>query len=109
MHSLVSHPTNAARRCWTQIARKIVAHFQKTPPETADKKLSPMEGIVLTKLGRGRLYKEVADELQISISTVRTHVHSIDQKLHVHNRTEAIRKGLSLQPKRFSPLLRLEA
>lgn len=81
-----------------QIARKIVAHFQKTPPETADKKLSPMEGIVLTKLGRGRLYKEVADELQVSISTIRTHVHSIYQKLHVHNRTEAIRKGLSLHP-----------
>lgn len=77
-----------------QIARKVVAYFHQAPPKAADERLSEMETVVLTKLGRGLLYKEVAEELQVSVSTVRTHVYHIYQKLHVSNRTEAILKGL---------------
>ncbi len=77
-----------------QIARKVVAFFQKAEPEKPDEKLSAMENVVLTKLGRGLLYKEVAEELGVSVSTVRTHVYHIYQKLHVNNRTEALLKGL---------------
>jgi DNA-binding NarL/FixJ family response regulator len=77
-----------------QIARKVVAHFQNPAPASANKALSPMEEIVLEKLGRGLLYKEVAAELQLSVATVRTHICHIYEKLHVSNRTEAIRKGL---------------
>jgi len=36
------------------------------------------------------LYKEIADQLSISVSTVRQHIHKIYEKLHVQNRTEAI-------------------
>lgn len=77
-----------------QIARKVVAFFQQSPAKAGEEKLSPMETVVLTKLGRGLLYKEVAEELQVSVSTVRTHVYHIYQKLHVNNRTEALLKGL---------------
>ena len=41
---------------------------------------------------RGLLYKETADKLGISFSTVNKHQQNIFQKLHVSNRTEALNK-----------------
>jgi DNA-binding NarL/FixJ family response regulator len=76
-----------------QIARQVVAAFRQSsgsPPA----KLSPVEQSVLQRLARGLLYKEVADDLKISIGTVRTHVWHIYKKLQVSNRTEAVLKGL---------------
>ncbi len=78
-----------------QIARKVVAAFREpsASPSAADQ-LSPMEQGVLERLARGLLYKEVAEDLRVSVSTVRTHVWHIYRKLQVHNRTEAVLKGL---------------
>lgn len=76
-----------------QVARKIIAAFQRAPIfEPSVDKLSPVERSVLQGLARGLLYKEVAEELGLSTSTVRTHVWHIYRKLQVHNRTEAILK-----------------
>jgi DNA-binding NarL/FixJ family response regulator len=49
---------------------------------------------VLASLAKGHIYKEIADLLNISFETVRTHVRSIYEKLHVHSRTEAVLKYL---------------
>ena len=64
------------------IARKVVSQFQqaaglpdRAPPGNAH--LAPREQEVLELLARGRLYKEIADELQIGLGTVRTHVRRI--------------------------------
>ncbi len=77
-----------------QVARKVVAAFRQSPAASPPSpKLSPAEQEVLQKLARGLLYKEVADEMRISVSTVRTHVWHIYRKLQVHNRTEAILKA----------------
>ncbi len=74
-----------------QVARKVIAALrQPAAAEPVTTQLSPVEQSVLQKLARGLLYKEVADEMKISISTVRTHVWHIYRKLQVHNRTEAI-------------------
>ena len=76
-----------------QVARKVIAAFrQPLAVDSASAKLSPIEQSVLQRLARGLLYKEVAEEMSISISTVRTHVWHIYRKLQVHNRTEAILK-----------------
>ncbi len=76
-----------------QVARKVIAAFrQSAPAKAAPSTLSPVEQSVLQRLARGLLYKEVADEMEISVSTVRTHVWHIYKKLQVHNRTEAILK-----------------
>jgi len=55
-------------------------------------KLSKREYEILTLLAKGELYKEIGDTLDISMSTVRTHVQHIYEKLHVQSRTEATRK-----------------
>jgi DNA-binding NarL/FixJ family response regulator len=76
-----------------QIARQVVAVFRQ-PPSEPGSDLSPTERKVLELLARGCLYKEVAATLGMAIGTVRTHIWRIYGKLHVHNRTEAILKGL---------------
>jgi DNA-binding NarL/FixJ family response regulator len=43
-------------------------------------------------LAKGYMYKEIADHLAISMSTVRTHIGAVYEKLHVHSRTEAAMK-----------------
>ena len=76
------------------IARKLVHLFQHSPKETSTLDvLSNRENEVLHLLSKGLLYKEIADQLQISTGTVRQHIHKIYDKLHVQNRTEAINKA----------------
>lgn len=76
------------------IARKLVTLFRE---EHADRQpsiaLSNRENQILNLLSKGLLYKEIADQLGISVSTVRQHIHKIYEKLHVQNRTEAINKA----------------
>ncbi|HET6253537.1 MAG TPA: response regulator transcription factor [Puia sp.] len=85
------------------IARKLVRAFQddggergakerKAAPDCWDPALSLRENEILQLLARGLLYKEISDQLHISTSTVRQHIHRIYEKLHVQNRTEAINK-----------------
>ena len=49
---------------------------------------------MLSLLAKGHAYKEISDLMHISFETVRTHVRSIYEKLHVHSRTEATLKYL---------------
>jgi DNA-binding NarL/FixJ family response regulator len=78
-----------------QIARKVVTYFHeiKEPrPDTA--KLTQREEEILTLLARGYFYKEIADQLGITLNTMKSHQHSIYEKLHVQSRTEATLKFL---------------
>jgi DNA-binding NarL/FixJ family response regulator len=78
------------------IARKLVNNFQEQAQyETPEniKILSIRENQTLHLLSQGLLYKEIAEQLGISTSTVRQHIHRIYEKLHVQNRTEAINKA----------------
>jgi DNA-binding NarL/FixJ family response regulator len=77
------------------IARKVVASFQKAG-STDDKQvhLSPREQTVLDYLAKGLTYKAIADQLGISIDTIRTYLRRIYEKLHVQSRTEAVAKYL---------------
>jgi len=76
------------------IARKLVTLFRNQKTETTILEiLSPRENEILQLLAKGLLYKEIANQLGISVSTVRQHIHHIYEKLHVQNRTEAINKA----------------
>ena len=78
-----------------QIARKVVAHFHQRQQHKGDmEQLTKRENEILQLLAKGCLYKEIASQLGVSMSTVRTHVHSVYEKLHVQSRTEAVVKFL---------------
>ena len=70
------------------VARTVIASFENHIAQLIH--LSKREKEVLQFLARGLLYKEISDELGISMSTVRTHLLSIYNKLHVHSRTDAV-------------------
>ena len=76
------------------IARKLVTVFrEKEVSPGSVEALSNRENEILQLLAKGLLYKEIANQLNISVSTVRQHIHHIYEKLHVQNRTEAINKA----------------
>ncbi len=79
-----------------QVARKVINYFQQIQkPKAAIDKLTPREQEVLALLAQGYLYKEICDQLDISINTLRNHLRAIYEKLHVHSRTEATIKYLA--------------
>jgi DNA-binding NarL/FixJ family response regulator len=78
----------------SHIARKVIQHFHQFGSGSEDaSSLSPREHEVLDLLASGLLYKEIADQLDIGVTTVRTYVKNICQKMHVHNRVEAVAKS----------------
>jgi DNA-binding NarL/FixJ family response regulator len=75
------------------IARLVVETFHRTEKKFSElEKLSPQERLVLDQLKEGFAYKQIASRMFISISTIRTHVRHIYEKLEVHSRTEALNK-----------------
>ncbi|HPG07471.1 MAG TPA: response regulator transcription factor [Saprospiraceae bacterium] len=59
--------------------------------------LSPREYEVLQHLVRGHSNAQIANELCLSLSTIKTHVSNLFQKLDVKSRTQAIEKAQRLR------------
>lgn len=85
----------------SNIANKVInlmriAHAEKDFESKIE--LSERETDILKRISNGEGYKFIADELFISIHTVRYHIRNIYEKLQVHNQSEAVskafRKGL---------------
>lgn len=75
----------------SSIARLVVQSFQNPAASIKEAEdLSPREREVLDYLARGFLYKEIADLMKVSYSTVRTHIERIYGKLHVQSRSQAV-------------------
>jgi DNA-binding NarL/FixJ family response regulator len=77
------------------IARKVIASFQDnsaTPKE--EFQLTTRENEILHSLIDGLSYKKLAEKYFISISTIRTHIRHIYEKLHVNSKAEAVAKIL---------------
>ena len=75
------------------IARKLVSLFRENEKEIPEiEQLTKREFELLQLLSKGLLYKEISDQLHISMNTVKQHIHHIYEKLHVQNRTEALNK-----------------
>ncbi len=78
-----------------EIAREVLAVFRQVrPPPAPSHNLTPQEVRLLALLADGHSYLNAAGQLAISINTVRNHVRSIYDKLHVHTKSEAVSKAL---------------
>jgi len=76
------------------ITRRLLATFAGTdrrarPAQPIDP-LTDREEEVLLTIARGRTNGEIADELHISLSTVKTHIASLMAKLGARNRVEVV-------------------
>lgn len=79
----------------SQIARRVVHSFHDASQTSLDTtSLTERETEILAFLSKGFANKEIADKLNISVPTVRTHLRHIYEKLHVRSRGEAIVKYL---------------
>jgi DNA-binding NarL/FixJ family response regulator len=77
------------------IARKVLGLVRRPRPTPGPvPALSPQETRLLAQLSEGASYAEAAAELGVSLNTVRTHVRSVYEKLHVHGRSAAVAKAL---------------
>mgnify|MGYP003340126130 CR=1 FL=1 len=73
------------------LARMVVQRLSTAAPARQGVvELSSRENEILQLLSKGLRYKEIANQLFISVETVRKHVRNIYGKLHVSSRTEAI-------------------
>lgn len=71
------------------IARKIADYYApKKKQQLTDRQLEIVKGIV-----NGRSYKMIANELYISLDTVRSHIKNIYSTLEINSKAELIRKS----------------
>jgi DNA-binding NarL/FixJ family response regulator len=77
------------------VLRRLVAHYVDRPPAAVSRpgtlaELSERELEVLRLIGRGMSNAEIAEELVISLATVKTHVRHVLQKLRLRDRVQAV-------------------
>ena len=109
---------NMARKELTSTIRTVSRGQRQVPPEVADAlveyalndSLSDREISVLQEASYGNSNKMIADHLQLSEHTVKTHFKNIFSKLHANDRTHAVtialRRGffnLRIEKQRVSP------
>ena len=74
------------------VTARLLARFAETTPGSAPAQpvepLTAREEEVLVTVARGRTNSEIADDLHISLSTVKTHLASIMNKIGARNRVE---------------------
>jgi len=74
------------------ITARLLATFANshpgTPPAQPIEPLTSREEELLVPVARGRTNREIAEELHISVSTVKTHLASLMRKLDARNRVE---------------------
>jgi putative nucleotidyltransferase with HDIG domain len=61
-----------------------------TARATEPSPLSPTQSQVLRGLAEGKVYKEIAADLGLATSTVRTHCHNVYRRLGVNDRSQAV-------------------
>jgi DNA-binding NarL/FixJ family response regulator len=78
----------------SRIAARVLAMFSKFGQPSKDYHLTERETEILELMTEGRLKKEIADQLGLSVHTVDSHLRKIYVKLEVNTRSEAVAKAL---------------
>lgn len=80
----------------SEIARRVVESFrQKSRTRDESISLTAREEETLLLLTKGYSNKEIADKLNLSVETVRSHLKHIYEKMHVRSRAEAVARYMS--------------
>jgi DNA-binding NarL/FixJ family response regulator len=81
------------------VARKLLQELKLSPKRPTSQPLTEREVEVLRMVAQGKSNRQIADELVISLGTVRAHLSNILGKLHLASRTQAtlyaLREGLA--------------
>ncbi len=78
------------------MASAVQAHRQPSPVQPLAEPLSERELDVLRLLATGLSNPEIAEQLYVATSTIRSHLKSIYGKLNVHKRWDAVRRAEEL-------------
>ncbi len=70
-----------------------VKDVEEDPPPPPHPSLTPRQTEVLRLLEQGHSTDQIAQELHLSIETVRNHIRHILKALNVHSRLEAVAVG----------------
>lgn len=98
LHQGILDTMNGGATMTPSIAMKTLKLFRnpidfETVVNCDDVKLTAREVEVLEQLSKGLKYNAIADNLFLSVGTIRKHVENIYTKLQVHNKLEAIQKA----------------
>ncbi|MCR8643818.1 response regulator transcription factor [Paenibacillus sp. N1-5-1-14] len=71
------------------VAAKVIPRLLKSEKNsTVNESITPRELTILRLIGEGRSNKEIADQLGLSVGTVKNHVSQIMDKLELRDRTQ---------------------
>ena len=74
------------------IARKIISHFQPVIVKNGQEIFTAREKQVLDLMAEGKLVKEIAGSLNVTVHAIKKHIKNIYLKMHVQNKVEAVMK-----------------
>jgi DNA-binding NarL/FixJ family response regulator len=100
LHNALKEVGSGGSPMSSEIARMVVESFHrkaKTRKESTG--LSAREEQILVLLSKGYSNKAIADQLNLSVETIYSHLKRVYEKLHVHSRTEAVLRYLESQGK----------
>jgi DNA-binding NarL/FixJ family response regulator len=79
------------------IARRVLEEFRSLrPAPPPSHNLTATEVRLLGELAEGHSYQSAAGQLNVTINTIRNHIRSIYEKLHVHSKSAAVSKALRI-------------
>jgi DNA-binding NarL/FixJ family response regulator len=98
LHQGIIETMNGGATMTPSIALKTLKLFRnpiqfENPAHMEEVKLTAREMEVLDQLSKGLKYNSIAENLILSVGTIRKHVENIYAKLQVHNKIEAIQKA----------------
>jgi DNA-binding NarL/FixJ family response regulator len=98
LHQGIIETMNGGATMTPSIAMKTLKLFRNPTTfeyisDQEEYNLTPREIEVLEQLSKGLKYNSIADNLFLSVGTIRKHVENIYTKLQVHNKLEAIQKA----------------
>jgi DNA-binding NarL/FixJ family response regulator len=96
LHNAILQVTEGKGILSPDITKQVFRAVSAEPAPVEGGSLSSRERQVLVCIAEGNTTAQISDQLSISESTVKTHVRHILKKLDAGNRTEAVRKALSL-------------